>query len=145
MTYRTHGMTKTRTHKSWESMKQRCLNPNAPDFHNYGGRGVYVCSRWKDSFENFLADMGERPQGTSLDRIDNSKGYEPNNCRWATATEQQENRRTNPIITYQGRAIAIAALAREIGIPAKVLKWRLNNCWGLERALSTPKYLRKGK
>ncbi len=145
MTYVTHGMSKTKTHKSWESMKQRCLNPKAPDYHRYGGRGVYVCSRWKDSFENFLEDMGERPEGKTLDRIDNLKGYEPNNCRWATIKEQQANRQNLAKVVYQGRDITVAELANEIGIPSKVLLWRLNNCWELDRAVSTPKFLRKGK
>lgn len=145
MSYKTHGMTKTKTFKSWESMKQRCNNPNSPDYHRYGGRGVHVCSRWNDSFENFHADMGVRPEGKTLDRIDNSKGYEPNNCRWATATEQQENRRSNPTVTYQGKTITVVSLAKEIGIPAKILIWRLNNCWDIDRAVSTPKFLRKGK
>lgn len=145
MTYVTHNMTKTRTYKSWESMKQRCNNANSVDYHRYGGRGIYVCSRWNDSFENFIADMGARPEGKTLDRIENSKGYEPNNCKWSTATEQQENRRTNPTISYQGRTITVVSLAKEIGIPAKILIWRLNNCWSVDRAVGTPKFLRKGK
>lgn len=145
MVYRTHGMSKTGTHKSWESMKQRCLNPNASDYHRYGGRGVTVCSRWKDSFENFLADMGERPEGKSLDRIESEKGYEPNNCKWSTPREQQLNKRSNPTIIYQGRSVAVAVLAREIGIPSSILIWRLNNCWDIDRAVNTPKFLRKGK
>lgn len=145
MVYATINGKTTRTYKSWESMKQRCLNPNAPDFPNYGGRGIDVCSRWKNSYENFHADLGERPEGTSLDRIDNSKGYEPNNCKWSTATEQQENRRSNPRVIFNGREITVVALAKEIGIPAKILIWRLNNCWDLDRAVNTPKFLRKGK
>jgi len=78
---------------SWASMKTRCLNPNHSSYFRYGGRGITVCERWLESFENFLADMGERPQGKSLDRIDPNGHYEPSNCRWATASEQRVNQR----------------------------------------------------
>lgn len=76
---------------SWTSAKSRCFNPNAAGYASYGGRGITVCARWLD-FANFLADMGERPEGTSLDRIDGTKGYEPGNCRWATRAQQSRNR-----------------------------------------------------
>ncbi len=82
----------SRTHKSWVSMLTRCGNPNHKSFASYGGRGIQVCARWK-RFENFLADMGERPDGKTLDRIDVNGNYEPANCRWATPSEQQKNKR----------------------------------------------------
>ncbi len=85
----------TRTYKSWISMRQRCRNANAPNFASYGGRGIAVCARW-DSFELFLADMGPRPEGMSIDRIDVDGNYEPGNCRWATPKQQQANRRCSP-------------------------------------------------
>jgi hypothetical protein len=87
----THGMHKSRTYRSWRSMKNRCTNPNTPNYNSYGGRGITVCERWLNSFENFLADMGERPEGTSIDRIDVNGNYEQSNCRWATPKEQSNN------------------------------------------------------
>jgi len=80
------------TYRSWYAMFFRCTNPKDPNYHNYGGRGIFVCERWKD-FRNFLADMGERPQGKTLDRKENDGNYEPGNCRWATPREQAENKR----------------------------------------------------
>lgn len=88
----THGLTKSPTYLSWKSMKARCLNPKSPDWKYYGARGITVCDRWLESFENFLADMGVRPAGLTLDRKENDGNYEPGNCRWATSTEQARNR-----------------------------------------------------
>lgn len=92
---KTHGMSYTRTYRSWIKMKERCLNPNHDHYHRYGGRGIKICDRWLLSFENFLEDMGDRPEDRSLDRIDNNNGYEKNNCRWATRIEQNINRGYN--------------------------------------------------
>lgn len=84
------------TYDIWTGILQRCRNPNYPHWELYGGRGVTVCDRWL-KFENFLADMGERPAGLSIDRIDNDRGYEPANCRWATRSQQNKNRRPFPV------------------------------------------------
>ena len=90
-----HGHSRTRTHVTWKSMKARCSNPKSVQWRWYGGAGVTVCSRWADSFENFLADMGERPEGMTLDRFPNNRGnYEPGNCRWATPKQQADNRKS---------------------------------------------------
>lgn len=88
----THGLSKSSTYKSWSMMKQRCHNPKAPDYDEYGARNITVCSDWY-TFEGFLSDMGIRPDGTTLDRIDADAGYSPDNCRWATPAKQQRNRR----------------------------------------------------
>jgi hypothetical protein len=86
------GQALSPTYSSWRSMRHRCANPRSPDFPDYGGRGITVCERWR-SFDDFLADMGERPAGTTIDRAENDEGYRPGNCRWATPLEQRHNQR----------------------------------------------------
>jgi hypothetical protein len=118
----------TRAYVSWRQMKQRCTNPKYPGFGRYGGRGIRFCDRWK-LFANFLADMGDRPEGKSLDRIDCNGNYEPSNCRWATMTEQQRNRSTNKLTQAKADAIRQRAtagesprdLAREYGVTASLI------------------------
>lgn len=98
----THGMSKTSEYKIWQGMRQRCENENDKDFPNYGGRGIRVCDRW-GSFENFLADMGPRPAGMSIDRKKVDGNYSPSNCRWATPTTQNRNRRDNLLVERDGQ------------------------------------------
>jgi hypothetical protein len=93
----THAMTNTPTYNSWKGMRDRCKNPNIPDYENYGAKGVTVCEKWDNSFEAFLADMGERPDGMTLDRINPFGNYEPDNCRWADYHTQRINRRSNHV------------------------------------------------
>lgn len=115
----------TATYKAWCSMIQRCTYPHKDGFELYGGRGITVCERWRD-FVLFLADMGERPSNTTLDRFPNSDGnYEPGNCRWATVIQQANNKRTNVRVTHGGRTLTIAEWSRETGIGFPCLYGRL--------------------
>lgn len=118
-------------------MMTRCLTPSVPAYQAYGAKGVTVCERWR-TFENFFADMGERPPETSLDRIDNTKGYEPGNCRWATRIEQQANRARTVFLTYNGETKPVSWWAREVGLKTGTLYMRLKYGWDPKRALETP-------
>lgn len=113
----THGMYGTPTYNSWNGMKDRCLNPNSNGYKDYGGRGITICDRWLESFENFYSDMGEKPKGLSIERIDNDGNYEPLNCMWATQEQQIQNRKITKLNEVKVRRI------REIGRskPLKVI------------------------
>jgi hypothetical protein len=129
-------MTNTSTYAIWDSMHQRCSNPKRKDFSKYGGRGISVCTEW-DKFDDFLADMGERPKGLSLDRIDNDLGYSKSNCRWATAIQQGRNQRTNHMITFNGETRCIAEWAEFIGVNKNTLYARLTTYqWPVEKAMT---------
>lgn len=135
---RTHGMTNSSEWNAWARMKQRCYDPKTPGFERYGGRGVKMCERWQN-FENFFADMGEKPTPEhSIDRIDNDGDYEPSNCRWATCQQQQRNRRDNIVVTHDGKTQCVSAWAEEYGICHHVLGMRLRRGWDMIRALSQP-------
>ena len=124
----------TRVYRAWDSMRQRCNNPDHPAFPRYGGRGISVCERW-EVFENFLADMGEPPPDKSLDRHPNNDGnYESNNCRWATKQEQNRNTSANRVI--QGRTVA--EWSELSGITHACISARLNAGWDEARAVSEP-------
>lgn len=131
-----HGLSGSGTRKSWEAMVRRCTNSDDKDFPRYGGRGISVCERWL-SFEAFVADMGVRPDGLTIGRIDNDGNYEPGNCRWETFDEQNNNRRSNRSVTFDGRTQTIAQWAREAGISRALLRYRLNAGWSLQDALNT--------
>jgi len=116
-------------------MRRRCLDKNFKDYPNYGGRGIEVCERW-NSFENFLADMGKRPPGMTLDRIDNDGDYEPGNCRWASHRTQMNNTRKNRFLTYGGKTASLSDWARHVGITPTCLSMRLRVLhWPLAKAL----------
>jgi hypothetical protein len=135
----THGMTGTPEYKIWDGFRRRCGNPKDPQYRNYGGRGITVCDRWKSSFEAFFADMGLRPgPGYSIDRFpDNDGNYAPGNCRWATRIEQARNRRTNYLLTSQGKTLCIQEWASIIGIDYRTLYARLRLGWSIEKTLLT--------
>lgn len=133
-----HGMTLTPTFKSWASMHQRCNNPNDPSYERYGGAGIQICERWLGNFQAFLDDMGVRPANMTLDRIDRSSGYEPGNCRWATAKQQLDNRKTTHWIDAFGQRKTISDWGRETGLALSAISDRIKRGMTPEQALSTP-------
>lgn len=119
-----HGFSETPEWNAWASMKKRCDAPNTKHYANYGGRGIHVCERWK-SFANFFADMGPRPSTKhSIDRVDNNGNYSPENCRWATMTEQNNNKRRSVRIYYAGQSLTFVELSIALNIPKKTLQMR---------------------
>lgn len=134
---KTHGMTETRAYRIWQAMRTRCRNSNVASYAIYGGRGIKVCERW-ESFENFLADMGAPPNGCSIDRINNDGDYTPENCRWASRTEQARNKSTNRHLTLNGETRLLVEWAEQLGIDQASLRERLDKC-PLEAALTTPR------
>lgn len=133
-----HGMTKTKAYRAWIDMRNRCYKISSPRFPVYGGRGIRVCERWKHSFNNFYKDMGEPPNGTSIERLDNDGDYGPDNCVWATWREQYRNRSTNVVIEYEGRKMPLCDWAEEIGMPHGVLRSRIRRGWSIDRAFNQP-------
>jgi hypothetical protein len=133
-----HGLSNSRTYRIWHMMLQRCRNPKNSAYKSYGGRGITVCDEWSD-FRGFVADMGEAPEGLTLDRVDNSNGYGPTNCRWATKHEQQNNMRSNVRLSFGGRTMTLAEWGRETGLGKFAITNRLKAGWSIERALTTRK------
>jgi hypothetical protein len=132
----THGRSFTRAYGSWSVMLKRCLTPAALKFPDYGGRGITVCERWL-SFENFLADMGAPPAGTTIDRIDNDGPYEPANCRWATSEQQARNRSDSRLLTHDGTSLPLCDWAKRVGLHRTTIAARLGKLgWPVERALT---------
>ncbi len=136
----THGQSGSLTFHSWDGILQRCCNPRNKDYPTYGGRGITVCQRWRNSFESFLEDLGERPSARhSIDRYPDQNGpYAPENCRWATATEQNRNRRTNVILTFRGQSHCVVEWAEVTGISVSAIYQRIRRGWTVEDTLTTP-------
>lgn len=136
---RKHGYNGTRVYRVWGHMRERCTNPKNVGWSNYGGKGIRVCARW-DSFENFLADMGEPPKGMTIDRKDSSGNYEPDNCRWATPKEQGNNRSTNRLLFAFGdvKTAAMWLLDSRCVVNEMQLRKRLFYGWGDVEALTRP-------
>lgn len=128
----------TTTYRIWSGMIARCTNKKCLNWESYGGKGVKVCDRWR-IFDNFLADMGERPPKMSIDRINNDGDYEPSNCKWATDIEQHRNRSDNVFWTYNGETLTISGWAEKLGINRHTLADRVRKSkWSIEKALTTP-------
>lgn len=139
----THGATRpgrvTTEYNIWRGMKIRCLMPTNHAWKNYGGRGITICDRWRESFAAFLEDMGPRPSYRfTIDRIDNDGPYEPGNCRWAVSRTQSGNKRGNRVMTFRGKTQHMAAWARDLNVPVHQISNRLRRGWSVERALSEP-------
>lgn len=129
-----HGMSRSATYNAWTLMKHRC-KAHSKDAPNYALRGIAYCPEW-ESFDAFLRDMGERPPGTSIDRVNNDKGYSKENCRWATAQQQAENKRGIRQIDWNGKTYTLTGLAKEVGLPVKTLAYRLDTGMALAQALT---------
>lgn len=128
-----HGMHDTAIYTAWEAMIQRCCNRNFAQYRDYGKRGITVCYRWR-VFENFYNDMGDKPEGMTLERKDNSKGYSKENCCWATRKAQANNRRTNRLVFYKDRTQTLMQWVEELGLNYDCVKKRLNRGWSAEKA-----------
>ena len=136
--YTKHGMSRTRVYGIWRSMIGRCTRKTHRAFPNYGGRGITVCERWLTSFDLFYQDMGDAPYGMSLDRIDNGKGYTPDNCRWASWAIQASNKRVCVYFEWNDQRLTLAEWGKLLDISYDVLRKRYRNGWDTEKTLTTP-------
>lgn len=130
-------MVHSKEYNSWRAMKRRCLNKNAANFKRYGGSNITICPAWL-SFENFFSDMGVRPDGTTLDRIDNTLGYFKENCRWATIKQQNQNLKSNVYITHNNERLCACEWSQRLGGSDALVSARLSRGWTIEKAVTTP-------
>ncbi|MFF0512443.1 hypothetical protein [Streptomyces sp. NPDC004250] len=133
---RTHGMHGTRVYRIWKGIVRRTTKPQAHNYARYGGRGITICQRWLD-FESFYADMGEPPEGGSIDRIDTDGPYSPDNCRWTTDADQRRNQRRSVKLTWRGRTLVAKDWATLLGLHHNTVYKRIADGWDVERALTT--------
>ncbi len=131
-----HGHSGHPLYKTWINMLYRCNDKSAASYENYGGRGIFVCDRWQKSFTDFISDMGDRPPGASIDRIDNDGPYSPENCRWATHYQQHTNTRTNHRVDYEGHSLCLSEWSRKSGISGNVIWARLSAGWSVSDAVT---------
>jgi hypothetical protein len=132
----THGLSKTTEYKIWIGIKKRCYQPRTKGYMNYGGRGIVMCDEWRDDPVRFIQDMGPRPRGYTIDRVNNDGHYAPGNCRWATRREQAWNTRHNRPLTFRGETLLLSQWAMKLGESSQTLSKRLSRGWTLERTLS---------
>lgn len=142
---RSHGMSNSRTYTIWMGMRARCRNKNAAHYHRYGGRGISVCERWANSFQNFLLDMGEAPDGYQLDRVDNDLGYSLDNCRWVTVQHNCMNTRQNRTINYAGEKLTVGEWNRRMGFKRGTISGRIARGWPIDRAMNEPAFIGKNQ
>lgn len=140
-----HGLSAHPVYGRYSHMIDRCHNPESDEYKNYGGRGIYVCERWRKSVENFIHDVGMPPSKIhTIDRINNDGPYEPGNCRWATKTEQNINRRTTRWFSFDGKRMCESEWSKSLGMKKNGVSSRLRLGWDIEKALTTP-IIAKGK
>jgi hypothetical protein len=132
---KSHGMSRTRFYRIWWKMKERCTDQTSTNYHKYGAKGVTICERWLD-FNNFYEDMySTYTDELTLDRIENEKGYTPENCRWATYKEQNRNKTDNTVVEYKGETLTLAEIVEKYNLKKNTFFGRLRLGWSLERAI----------